>query len=99
MLHIVNKALTSSDALQRCLNLASKGSSLLLIENGVFNVLPETAGWRLLQQHLGNINIYALSEDLEARGLNKLLPDEVQKVNYNGFVALTAQHEKSLSWN
>ncbi|WP_426417716.1 sulfurtransferase complex subunit TusB [Aestuariirhabdus sp. LZHN29] len=98
MLHIVNKPDSGSDALRRCLNLALPDASLLLIEDGVFNVLPGSSGFQLLCEQPSTLRIYALQEDLRARGLSELLPEQVTPVDYDGFVVLTEQHTKSLSW-
>ncbi|RRJ84782.1 sulfurtransferase complex subunit TusB [Aestuariirhabdus litorea] len=98
MLHIINKSLTSSDALKRCLALTQPGAALLLIEDAVYNCIPNSPGYELLLQHSEAVSLYALTEDLEARGLERLVADPFQRVDYPGFVTLTEQHSKSLSW-
>ena len=97
-LHIVNRSPEHPSAMDRCLKFSSKDDSLLLIEDGVYFALPATLS--KIQQSLDTVNItlYALEEDLVARGIHKKVDESIQVVNYDGFVELTATHNKSSSW-
>jgi len=52
MLHLINKSPFERTALDSCLRLAKPGSSILLIEDGVYAALENTlkklpAGWKI----------------------------------------------------
>jgi tRNA 2-thiouridine synthesizing protein B len=52
-----------------------------------------------VQQALNNHQIYALQPDLQARGINPdNLIDGISLVDYDGFVKLTTDYDKSQSW-
>ena len=91
MLHIVNKAPLTHDALRACLAVAAPGDPVLLYEDGVYAAARGTALAPLLQAALGRRPVYALQEDLQARAIAKLV-DGIQVVDYNGFVALVEAH-------
>lgn len=92
-LHIVSKSPFRTDALQRCLALASAGDSIILIEDGVLAVhLPVLSNNTLAD----DINCYALSEDLRARGLG-VNDSNIRSIDYAGFVTLVCEHRNSLS--
>ncbi len=41
---------------------------------------------------------YFLQEDMEARGLKRLIGDNIQLVNYLSFVSLTQEHSPVVTW-
>ena len=99
VLHIVNKSPYDRNSLETCLRLALPGSAILLIEDGVYAARkPSSAADKLLQA-LGNHPLYALQADLQARGLAaESLVDGVQLVDYDGFVKLTTEYDRTQSW-
>ncbi len=97
-LHIVNKSPEKPSIMERCLNFSSKGDSLLLIEDAAYFALPSTISKITSRLDALQIKIYALEEDLVARGINKKIHGSIQIVNYEGFVELTTTHNKSSSW-
>jgi tRNA 2-thiouridine synthesizing protein B len=99
VLHIVNKSPYDRNSLETCLRLALPGSAILLIEDGVYAARkPSSAADKLLQA-LENHSLYALQADLQARGLAaESLVDGVQLVDYDGFVKLTTEYDKTQSW-
>lgn len=100
MLHIINRSPLSSNALASCLRLAKPGSTILLIEDGVYAALVDNnSGATLLHKTSHALKFCALTEDLKARGLmNRVLPF-VTLVDYNGFVALTEKHSPIQTWS
>ena len=47
----------------------------------------------------GNISFYVLGPDLEARGLdNSNLTNNIEIIDYKGFVKLVADNEKTQNW-
>ncbi len=99
VLHIVNKSPTDRNALDTCLRLASADSGILLIEDGVYALRPGTEAAKRLQQAMETHRIYALQADMEARGLaDDAIVDGVELVDYDGFVRLATEYDKTQSW-
>lgn len=96
-LHIVSKSPENHSALSRSLVFSSKGDSILLIEDGVYCALSAQSE-KIYSLNILNLPIYALKEDILARGISNLIDDRVQTVTYDGFVELTETHSKSTSW-
>jgi tRNA 2-thiouridine synthesizing protein B len=99
VLHIVNKSPFERNSLDTCLRLAKADSAILLIEDGIYAARKNTAAADKLQQALGNHPVYALAADLQARGVNTdNIIDGISLVDYDGFVILTTEYDKSQSW-
>jgi tRNA 2-thiouridine synthesizing protein B len=98
MLHIVNKSPYEKTALASCLAHAAKGSAVLLIEDGVYAAGRGGAVEAEVRQAMGRVDVYALSPDLEARGMKDKVMDGVKLVDYGGFVDLVAEHRTNQSW-
>lgn len=99
-LHICNKSPAESSSLQSCLKVAGggTGNAVLLIENAVYAVIPNLAQSLDLQAKSSSIQLYALADDLQARGLTALAVDYVIQINYAEFVQLCVDHNNSHSW-
>ena len=98
MLHIVNKSHTQTNALQSCLRLAKSGHALLLIEDAIYAATAvgvESAG---LADAVGELKVYALQPDIDARGMAGKLADGITTIDYAGFVGLVAEHPNNQSW-
>jgi len=98
MLHIVNKSPTERNALDACLRLATKGSAVLLIEDGVYGATKGNSVEGKVQGAMANVKVYALGADLQARGMADRVLDGVTVVDYGGFVDLVAEHGNCQSW-
>jgi len=98
MLHTVNKSPFDHNTLETCLRFARQGSAVLLIEDGVYAALRETAVSKQVQDALKRVSIYALKSDLEARGMQNRLMDGIRLVDYGGFVDLVVAHNTVQSW-
>ncbi|MGD8570206.1 MAG: sulfurtransferase complex subunit TusB [Gammaproteobacteria bacterium] len=99
MLHTVNKSPFEKNSLESCLRLAVKGSSVLLIEDGVYGAMKGTSKSGLIDDTKGDITIYALGPDLDARGISKdKIIDGIKVVDYGDFVDLVAEHSASQAW-
>jgi tRNA 2-thiouridine synthesizing protein B len=98
MLHIVNKSPTERNAFDSCLATAQAGGAVLLIEDGVYAATRGSAAEPTLRAALANIEIYALSADLEARGMANAVTEGVKLVDYGGFVDLVAKYKTCQSW-
>ena len=98
MLHIVNKSPLERNALDSCLAAAQPGGALLLIEDGVYAATRGNAAEAKLRAAQGQLDIYVLVPDLEARGMAQVMAEGVKPVDYSGFVDLVAQHKNCQSW-
>ena len=98
MLHIVNKSPFDRNSLESCLRLASNGSAVLLIEDGVYGATKGSSVETKVQGAMANLKVYALGADLQARGVADRVLDGVTVVDYGGFVDLVAEHGNLQSW-
>lgn len=94
ILHIVSASPYSSDALQRCAGLFGAEDGVLLIQDGVLALSDPD---RCLAPFNGK-RIYILQPDAEARGMSADQRPSFAAVDYNGFVSLTTQFTKTVSW-
>ena len=99
MLHTVNKSPFEKTALESCLRLAKSGSSVLLIEDGVYAALQGTKVSGDVAEKMKDLSFYVLAPDVAARGLSdKPLIDGIKSVDYAGFVDLVTEHDTSTAW-
>ncbi len=99
MLHLINKSPFEKNSLDSCLRIAKSGSSVLLLEDGVYAAVANAAHADKLTSRLGDLSIYVLGPDVAARGLNDSpLIAGITVVDYEGFVDLVAEHDANQSW-
>ena len=99
MLHTVNKSPFERNTLDSCLGLAKQGSSILLIEDGVYAAIKGSKVAGQLTDSMNDHSIYVLGPDVKARGMNEdQLIDGIKVVDYGGFVDLGAEHDNVQSW-
>jgi tRNA 2-thiouridine synthesizing protein B len=78
--------------------MAKEGSSVLLIEDGIYASTKNTTVSPVVVDAKG-IKFYVLGPDLEARGMKESnLIDGMNIVDYGGFVDLVAEHDNLQSW-
>ena len=82
----------SSTSLDLCMSFADKGDAILLYEDAVYAALPGSAYGQKLEGFAKEYEVYALSADIKARGLDKLVSG-VKTVDYTGFVELVEKHK------
>jgi len=70
---------------------ASTGADLLLTQDGVI-AITQVNDWSLFN------NVYALSSDVAARGLNAHNNERIQMIDITEFVKLTANHQPIVNW-
>ncbi len=92
-LHLLNKS-PSAGPLDELRKALAPGDGLLLLEDGAYFLHKPEELARLPQ----GFSLYFLTEDMLARGLNDPLPANATTVDYDGFVALCASHDKTASW-
>ncbi|MDI5891972.1 sulfurtransferase complex subunit TusB [Halomonas rhizosphaerae] len=94
LLHVVNRSPATSRVYQQALAGMAPEDRLLLIEDGVQGALPQ-----LVRYYAGlEGRLFALKEDLESRGLLGHCDASVQVVDVDGFVTLTEEAERTVSW-
>ncbi|UZE97896.1 sulfurtransferase complex subunit TusB [Alkalimarinus alittae] len=96
-LHILNKSPQHPFPASQCSQFYSKADAILLIEDAVYYTLPD-AFVSFLKHYQTEPFIYALKEDIDARGISALAHPDIKVVTFDGFVELTAIHDKSTSW-
>ena len=100
-LHTLNaSAREQAVLLQRLLRGASAGDSLLLIENGVYNLTDANS---LAAIKAAGLTLYCLHADITARGLKHheqsgATTVDATVIDDSGFVELTCSHQKVVSW-
>lgn len=99
MLHLVNKSPFERTNLQACLERATPGSAILLIEDAVYGALQGTAVSDLLAGAVNAYDIFVLQPDLAVRGLDPThVIQGVRSVDFDGFVDLTVERGTVQSW-
>jgi len=94
LLHTVNKSPFEKNSLETCLRVAVEGSSVLLIEDGVYAAMNGTSINSMLNDAGNRLQFYVLGPDLKARGLSEEdVMDCIEVVDYDGFVELVVGHD------
>jgi len=75
---------------------AGSGEPILLIEDAVLGANAGGKAAELVKEAQKNHDVYAISADVKARGLDKLV-DGVKVIDYAGFVELVEQH-RTMTW-
>jgi tRNA 2-thiouridine synthesizing protein B len=74
MLHTVNKSPLGSSSLESALRVAAADSPILLLEDGVYAASAGARSAELALAALRSYPVYALGPDLEARGIQRIIP-------------------------
>jgi tRNA 2-thiouridine synthesizing protein B len=95
ILHTVNQSPFSHQALNNCIHVYTEGDAILLLENGVYACLLSQP----LIEALSNKKVFALSDDIEARGLDSCqISNQIEIISFKKFVELTIEHDMVQSW-
>lgn len=98
-LNIVNKSPFEKRSLYQCITRTSSGDALLLIEDAVVVAVSGTAYDAPLTEAGMSLKLYVLEGDLAARGFaDSEMVNGFTTVDYKGFVALVAEHDRVHSW-
>lgn len=97
ILHTVNKSPYNNTAFQQCIALCLPKSAILFIEDGVLTACRETKFSAMIEAR-PDINFYALSADVLARGLSHNMCDAVTVIEDDEFVSLVCNHHSVQSW-
>ncbi|WP_404297533.1 sulfurtransferase complex subunit TusB [Halomonas sp.] len=94
LLHILNRSPATSEVYRQALSAMGPDDRLLLIEDGV-----QGAVGALFDRFAGiEGRLYAQEEDLVARGLAPICAPAVVRIDVEGFVTLTEEAQKTVSW-
>ncbi|MEW6513424.1 MAG: sulfurtransferase complex subunit TusB [Pseudomonadota bacterium] len=96
MLHIINKSPYDRPALDSLL--ATGEGTILLIEDGVYAAVKGGAEENKIKGAMGKFKFFALTVDLEARGIADRVIDGITPTDYAGFVDLVADNKTCQSW-
>ena len=91
-LHVLPYAPSAGDAFNLALMAIANHDCLLLVGDAVYTLLNLPQSLASLQQQN---RLYALAEDVQARGLSS---DEIPLVDYAQFVSLSAQYQRVCTW-
>lgn len=98
-LHTVNKSPFTHTTLASCLSICGQADGILLLEDGVFGAMINTPCADKLQSLMNSgVKVYALTNDIKARGLQEKLLDDIVLTDYTGFVQLSINHRCVQSW-
>jgi tRNA 2-thiouridine synthesizing protein B len=95
-LHVINK--TTAHLWRDCITALAANDALLLLEDGVFAAIAGHENQLLLQQPPLQLKLYALAEDLAARGITASTSPIFSSISYREFVALSLAHAKVINW-
>ncbi|MEC9483151.1 MAG: sulfurtransferase complex subunit TusB [Halomonas sp.] len=95
LLHILNRSPATSLIYLDTLRAMGSEDRLLLIEDAVIGALPSLID-RFDQLQPGRL--FVLREDLASRGLASRCSGQAALVDMSGFVELTEQAERTVSW-
>ena len=98
ILHTVNRSPFGSNCLQSCLDIAASGSAIILIEDGVYAALANSDLSAQILAAMDKHTFYVLGPDLLARGIQNSVLEQIESVDYSGFVTLCTQYDKVVSW-
>lgn len=94
-LHTLNAA-PRSPAFGDCIRLLGKNDAVLLLGDGVYAALANTAPLDELLQT--EAEIYLLKPDATAAGILDLVDNTVNIVDFDAFVTLTEDHPRQQAW-
>ncbi|QJC35391.1 sulfurtransferase complex subunit TusB [Enterobacteriaceae endosymbiont of Donacia proxima] len=82
------------------LNILNKNDDLLLIQDGVLAGLKNSLYIKKIikiKQKM-KLLIFAINNDILARGLNSDISDKIIRIDYKKFVYLIIKHQKQIVW-
>jgi len=94
VLHTFAKGLNQRPLMEKCLSLVRAKDVILLIEDGVVWASPGPLASMVTSS---NIQVFCLSEDAQARGIDSFQPG-IMVVDYEGLVDLVVKSNTSIAW-
>jgi len=98
-LHTVNKSPFQNQSLISCLGHAKAGDSVLMIEDGVYGAMSDTAMAEVVAGMGANVKLFVLGADVAARGIDAgRVAEGVTSVGYDEFVGMAASCDRVQNW-
>lgn len=98
-LHTINKSPFDRNSLGSCLRVISDSDAILLIEDGIYAATSGTIFSDVVKAAVQSYSVYVLGPDLSARGMKEDgIVEGVNVVDYEGFVDLVTEYDKTNSW-
>jgi len=94
ILHTINKSPLRHRSLRSCLQFCTDEDGVLLLEDGVYGAMRGVDCG--LDDRAGPL--YAIAADIDARGLAGRLRNDVEVVDYAGFVDLCTRYKVVKNW-
>lgn len=95
-LHLLSHSPFADNSLASCLRLLGANDGVMLSGDAVYALQAGSSHQSTLLALPQSVALYALEEDLQARGIRTT--ERFQVVDYPAFVALCAQYDKVNSW-
>lgn len=95
-LHILSHSPFTDSRLNSCMQLLGAQDAVLLTGEAVYALQPGSMPFDTLSTLPDSIALFALDEDLQARGLGT--PARVTALDYAAFVELCARYNRVNSW-
>lgn len=95
-LHVLSHSPFTDSRLSSCLRLLGSQDALLLCGDAVYALQAGSAQRQALELMPAAIALYALDEDVQARGVAH--PTRLTLIDYPAFVALSCQYHKVNTW-
>lgn len=98
-LHLIQNSIDSKEFNKNICLYASAGDSVLFLNDSLFSLLKLNSIKQEAQSNVHNLKIYAISEQLEARGIRDI-PNNVviNMIDFVTFTELSQQSNKVISW-
>lgn len=91
-LHTLNRSPANIQLFEQLINTIRPGDTLLLLEDGVYYCLQNK-----LNRKIQDIQVYALKDDVHARGI-PIEQSDVVLASYEDFVNLSCENDKLVNW-
>lgn len=95
MLHTLRHSPWQCD-IEGMLRMLGEGDDVLLIQDGVLAAIEGSRFVEILNN--APITVFALKDDIDARGLAGQISAKIDAVSYTDFVNLTVKHITQMSW-
>lgn len=95
MLHTLRHSPWQCD-IEGLLRMLGEGDDVLLIQDGVLAAIEGSRFVEILNN--APITVFALKDDIDARGLTGQISAKIDAVSYTDFVNLTVKHTTQMSW-
>ena len=96
-LHLLSHSPFADNRLASCLQLLAPEDALLLTGDAIYALQIGTSQRQTLEALPASTAVFALEEDIAARGLSAL-PERLQPVDYAGFVELCCRYDRTNAW-